>query len=156
MMTRKNRKVSKNFGKFLKELREVRGYSLMDVQNQTGISASYLNRIERCEKLSPTLPVIYSLAKFYDVPIFSIVSIALNIDDDEMNDLAIFENIVHQNGFVIRGKIASSSFKRVIVELVEYILNMEWTGDSKMRDMLELSEKIDAFRMAYQACESAE
>lgn len=151
-MTNKNRKVSVGFGKFLKELRESRGYSLQDVQDQTGISTSYLHRIEKCERLSPTLPVINSLAKFYGIPINEMVAVALNIEDENVDEMS-FEGVIFSNNFSIFDKVADEKLKKEIVSLINYIIDSKWTSNTKIKEMMELSEKVEKMKRVFAECE---
>lgn len=51
----------------LKQLREIRGYSLRQVEKATGVSNAYLSQLERGDAAKPSPEKLARLAKFYDV-----------------------------------------------------------------------------------------
>jgi transcriptional regulator with XRE-family HTH domain len=51
----------------LKQLREIRGYSLRQVEKATGVSNAYLSQLERGDAAKPSPDKLARLAKFYDV-----------------------------------------------------------------------------------------
>jgi transcriptional regulator with XRE-family HTH domain len=51
----------------LKQLREIRGYSLRQVEKATGVSNAYLSQLERGDAAKPSPDKLAKLAKFYDV-----------------------------------------------------------------------------------------
>lgn len=55
-------------GPFIKKLREQRGVTLMEIQNKTGVSASYINRIENKSRQNPSLENISRLVKYFEIP----------------------------------------------------------------------------------------
>lgn len=61
----KNREMNVNFGRYIKGLRVNKDYSLKFAAEITGISASYLNRVERGIRKCVSLPIIESLARCY-------------------------------------------------------------------------------------------
>lgn len=51
----------------LKQLREIRGYSLRQVEKATGVSNAYLSQLERGDAVKPSPDKLARLANFYDV-----------------------------------------------------------------------------------------
>ena len=66
----------KEFGEYIKRLREERGLSLREVEKQVGISNSYLYQIERGDRNPPKLEVMQKLATMYEVPFDSLLAAA--------------------------------------------------------------------------------
>ncbi|WP_415462211.1 helix-turn-helix domain-containing protein [Clostridium saccharoperbutylacetonicum] len=60
--------INNAFGKYLKQLRIDRGLSLKDVENQLGLSASYIHRLEVGNRSNPSIVVLKMLSDFYEVP----------------------------------------------------------------------------------------
>lgn len=57
-----------NLPKTLRDIRALRGHSLRDVEEATGISNAYLSQLERGDAQKPSPDKLQALAKFYDVP----------------------------------------------------------------------------------------
>ncbi len=57
-----------SLGKTLREIRAVRGDSLRDVEEKTGISNAYLSQLERGDAQKPSPDKLQLLAQYYDVP----------------------------------------------------------------------------------------
>ena len=51
----------------LKQLREIRGYSLREVEKATGVSNAYLSQLERGDAAKPSPDKLARLAQFYEV-----------------------------------------------------------------------------------------
>src|SRR6476620_2094551 len=60
--------MEQNLGQRLKEVRELRGHSLRELADKAGISASYLQKLERDQVQSPSPNVLYALSKELKVP----------------------------------------------------------------------------------------
>ena len=60
----------------LKQLREIRGYSLRQVEKATGVSNAYLCQLERGDAAKPSPDKLARLSKFYDVPYEQLMELA--------------------------------------------------------------------------------
>lgn len=60
--------VVERLSKELKDLREVKGLSLREVERKTGISNAYLSQLERGDAENPTPEKLQKLARCYEVP----------------------------------------------------------------------------------------
>lgn len=60
----------------LKQLREIRGYSLRQVEKATGVSNAYLSQLERGDAAKPSPDKLSRLAKFYDVAYEQLMELA--------------------------------------------------------------------------------
>jgi transcriptional regulator with XRE-family HTH domain len=65
---RGNAMTAEELGLRLHQVRELRGRSLRDVAQEAGISASYLQKIERGQVKSPSPNVLYTLSEKLAVP----------------------------------------------------------------------------------------
>ena len=68
--------MGKDFGDFLKSIREQRGLTLRQVEEQAQISNAYLSQIERGERGIPNFSILERLAKVYGVPISELADAA--------------------------------------------------------------------------------
>src|SRR5689334_2837536 len=57
-----------DFGRYLRELRQVRRLTLREVEEQSGVSNSYLSQVENGRIRQPSPHVLQKLAVAYDVP----------------------------------------------------------------------------------------
>lgn len=60
----------------LKQLREIRGYSLRQVEKATGVSNAYLCQLERGDAAKPSPDKLARLSKFYVVPYEQLMELA--------------------------------------------------------------------------------
>ncbi|MDF2065096.1 helix-turn-helix transcriptional regulator [Bacillus sp. Cr_A10] len=65
------------FGTFLLKLRFKKRWTLSDLEKETGITASYLNRLENGERKNPTVIVVYALASAYNVELKTMVDLIM-------------------------------------------------------------------------------
>ena len=68
--------MSKKFGPFIREIRIQKGLGQRELASKIGVSASYLNDIEKEKRTAPKLDIIKK------------ISLILSIDRNELNDLA--------------------------------------------------------------------
>ncbi|WP_445489838.1 helix-turn-helix domain-containing protein [Niallia sp. 03133] len=73
------------FGAFILKLRLKKSWSLCDLEKETGITASYLNRLERGERKNPTIMVVNALASAYNVELKTMVDLILLEREEEIN-----------------------------------------------------------------------
>jgi HTH-type transcriptional regulator, competence development regulator len=57
-----------SLAKALRDIRALRGHSLREVEDATGISNAYLSQLERGDAQKPSPDKLHALATFYDVP----------------------------------------------------------------------------------------
>ncbi len=65
------------FGEFLLKCRMKNGWSLCDVEQQAGITPSYLHRLEQGKRRNPTMRLIHSLAVVYSVQVTTLFDLLL-------------------------------------------------------------------------------
>ena len=73
-----SRAVNTSFGSYLRELRANKSYSLKQLEELTGVSASYLNRMENGTRQSPSFPIVEKLAEHLGVETLQLCQIAMN------------------------------------------------------------------------------
>lgn len=139
-----NRAISGDFADYVRRLRKEKSYSLKDVERMTGISQSYVNRIEKAERKAPSYPIIEKLAKAYDVPVEDLLSIA-GVANDNANVQGIAQ-LIYSNPITINGSMVSTKQKEAIVELIETMESAEWNGETKHLDTINLINIIGKFK----------
>lgn len=144
---KKGRVVNSDLAGYLKYLRQERGFTLREVENATGISAGYLNRIERGERKTPTLPVIELLAKCYGIDPILLFQVAINSKNTNIKQINEFEGLVYSKDFTICGQVAKKEIKDALVSLISTINNLEWSSESKYNEIPKLLQEIDNFKM---------
>jgi transcriptional regulator with XRE-family HTH domain len=144
LQNRIQRAIPEGFGKYILHLREAKDYSLKDVERITGVSQSYINRIEKGERKAPSYPIIEKLAQAYNVNISELLSIA-GIATDETNVQGLAQ-LIYSNNFTINGKMTSTKKKEVLVELIEKMDEIKWDDTTKHLDTIELINIINKFK----------
>lgn len=130
--------ISDEFGKMLKSLRKKRGMTLADLSDLSGISISYLNRLEKGERKSPGFTKILKLAKVLKVDPASLVGTDLNMSDKPMSISELFFNHTVENHDVV----LDSQTKALLVEIIETVLLLKFERDSLDSDLQQLFEII--------------
>lgn len=140
------RAISKEFGAYIKEIRDRNGYSLKEVEEMTKISASYINRIEKGERNAPSYPIIEKLAQAYNVPVHDLLkSAGLNVESKAKN-LNSFSQLIFTNNFTLNGRIVSAEEKELILKLIDKLDRVQWSEKTKHIDTIDLIKIIDDFK----------
>ncbi|WP_341299728.1 helix-turn-helix transcriptional regulator [Lysinibacillus sp. FSL H8-0500] len=141
-MERDEMLISDEFGKMLKTLRKKRGLTLADLSDMSGISISYLNRLEKGERKSPGFTKILKLAKVLNVDPSSLVGSDLNMTDKpvSISELLFSAQIEHN------GEILTASEKELLVEIIETVLLVKFEGTSILSDLQQIAELISELK----------
>jgi transcriptional regulator with XRE-family HTH domain/rubrerythrin len=145
LRNRIERSISENFGSLIKHLREIKGYSLKEMQTLTGISSSYINRIEKGERKAPSYRIIEKLAEALDQDVSELLNVANA--QDQGDEFQSVEELLIATNFLIGGKRATKEVKERLVELLSKINNSTW-GDNKHIEAMEIMEAIDRYKNA--------
>lgn len=146
-MVKSSRVVSKNFGSIIKFSRENKNLSLKELEDKTGISASYINRLENGERQAPSVPIASELADALELDLAMLLDVCNN--KSKSDDLISIAELLLMNDFKINGVNIGKEAKELIVSLIEKIINAEWDVDTKMQDVYEIGILIDAYKRAY-------
>ncbi len=141
-MAKSARVVSKNFGSIIKFSRENKNLSLKELEDKTGISASYINRLENGERQAPSVPIASELADALDLDL----SMLLDACNSKSDDIKSVAELLLTNDFTINGSIIGKEAKELLVSLIEKIICAEW--NDKMQEIYEISILIDAYKKA--------
>lgn len=137
------RKLSRNFGAAIRYYREKQGYSLHDVYMKTGISTSYLQRLEVGKRRSPTLPIITKIAEALEVSIEDLIDLKI-LDKDET--LPTIAQLLLQNEVEVNGEIINPEAKLILISIVESIIDFVWADKEKNQEIFELLELVEDFK----------
>lgn len=107
-----------NFGNLLKEIRNEKGLTLKDVELVSGVSSSYIYRLENVPTQIPSVAIIEKLSKALNLNTEDILS-KLNIETQKEDDLFLFLN--SNNNLKFNGKILN---KKEINSIIEYVKNL--------------------------------
>ncbi|GAA0088444.1 helix-turn-helix domain-containing protein [Clostridium perfringens] len=66
-----------NIGKLFKESRIKNGLTLQDVSIKTGVSQSYISRIENNFRKDPSIKVVKALSDVYELDFYKVIELML-------------------------------------------------------------------------------
>lgn len=136
-----------DLGSLLKYYRTKKGYSLREMFELTGISASYLNRIELGQRENPSMNIVITLSKKLGIPMVELLKLSMFDESIENVDLQSIGELLLYNKFTIGGKEAEIKEVEIIVDLVESVYDFIWEdGEEKNREIMELLTLIDRIK----------
>lgn len=139
------RAVSDKFGATLLYYRQQKGLSLRDLESITSISQSYLNRLEKGERKSPGVGISSKIAKALGIPLTTLLDISTT--DVPPEEAQTISQLLLYNDFkIVEDKVISKEAKQILVEIIEFIITSVWNEETKIGDMLELSELVGDFK----------
>jgi transcriptional regulator with XRE-family HTH domain len=133
-----------SLGEFLKKLRIDKGKTINNMQNETGISKSYLSKLENNTKDNPSLDILKKLSNYYNIPfqVFqNFCDFNIGLEDGQIKDISelvmnleyLFANIQVDIEFKLL-------FKNFIIQ-IESIM-MKEAGRAEEFKMLELLDEL--------------
>jgi transcriptional regulator with XRE-family HTH domain len=138
--------VSDNFGIMLKHYRKLKNLSLKQLEEISGVSASYVNRLERGERKSPSITKILQLAEALEIP--NSVLVATIIQEPRTHDKIALSELLIKHEYLLNGKQLSKEAKESLLKIVEHLAQCQWSPGTKILDLFVLSELIDEFKQA--------
>lgn len=142
-MKQEQQQMKDDFGKMLKRLRVEQGLSLNDLSIKTGISSSYINRLEQSKRKSVSFPKLVALSEALGVEPWVLAGSSLNWSKGETTDLKalLFNHQIQHNG-----EILSAEVKEILLEILETILSADWSKESLLQEMQEIGELISELK----------
>jgi transcriptional regulator with XRE-family HTH domain len=138
--------VSDNFGIMLKHYRKLKNLSLKQLEEISGVSASYVNRLERGERKSPSITKILQLAEALEIP--NSVLVATIIQEPRTHEKIALSELLIKHEYLLNGEELSREAKERLLKIIEHIAQCQWNSDTKVRDIFVLAELIDQFKLA--------
>lgn len=140
------RSVFSGFGSIIKNRREELGLSLKKIEEETGISPSYINRIEKGQRKAPSYRIIEQLAKALDLPVNKLMQVAEVPVQDEVSSI---EELLLTSQFTVNGKRASKQSKEKMVEFIKRLNEASWESDKKYEEAIKLMGYFDYFKETF-------
>lgn len=137
---RESRSVNPNFGNLVKHLRSKRGMSLRQMTEATGISESYINRIENSVRICPSYPVIEKLATVLGVA----PNLLLEVSSNNQESVVLLEELLYTNDFTLDGvKSVNPGAKELILNLIDLVNDVSWEKDTMIADIYEVIQVVN-------------
>jgi transcriptional regulator with XRE-family HTH domain len=138
--------VSENFGLMIKHYRKIKNYSLKQLEELSGVSASYVNRLERGERKSPSITKILQLAEALGIP--NSMLVATIIKEPQASENVTLSDLFIKHEYLLNGEELNRKARECLLRITEYIARCDWSPNSKVRELYVLSELIDEFKQA--------
>lgn len=136
----KNRAINPNVGTLIRYARERMNFSLKDLESKTGVSASYIMRVEKGERKCPSIPIVEALADALDLDMAELLELSSEKSNTDVKSLS---TLLLTSNFLFGDVIAEPDAKEILVELIEKIQDSEWSNESKLHDSYTIIQKID-------------
>lgn len=139
---RLDRIIPQEFADLVKFLRVERGLSLQELAELSGVSTSYIHKLERGEKRTPSYPIIQKIAEVLNIDLMSV----LNTETKNKVDL---QNLIYSNDVTIDSIPLNKESKECLIKIIKKITNMEWKSN-KINEMYEMNTLLDEYKKALQ------
>ena len=140
-----DREVNNNFGSTLKYYREKKGLSLQELFERTGVSNSYISRLERGDRKAPSIPISSKIADALGIPLSLLLDISTSETTSNEAPL-VAELILYNDCKIDSDHLMDKDEKESFIQIIEFVLEMRWDEDNKIRQLFDLSELIDDFK----------
>lgn len=143
---RAERSLSDRFGLLVRFYRKQKGMNLQELSKRAGVSQSYINRIEKGERKTPSLSVIKSIADALEIDIRELIGHEIeNGEKTQKNPLSL-EEILLTSEYTVNGHKVSKEIRKSLIDIVKYIHENDWSTPKKADHFLKLSDKIEAYK----------
>ncbi|NOW87019.1 transcriptional regulator with XRE-family HTH domain [Clostridium beijerinckii] len=134
-----------SLGEFLRKLRIDKGKTINSMQNETGISKSYLSKLENNTKDNPSLDILKKLSNYYNVPfqVFqNLCNFNTGLEDEQVKDIS---ELVINMEYLFANMQVDIEFKLLFknfIILVENIISSKEAGRAEEFKVLELLDEL--------------
>ncbi|WP_442637621.1 helix-turn-helix domain-containing protein [Rossellomorea marisflavi] len=139
---RMERQVKGDFGSWLRSARKEKGYSLKELENRSGVTASYIHRIEKGARKTPSIPITEKLALALGVPPKELLSMLGHDIGEQSNEIPGLAELISLNQFSLNGNLVEQDEKDMIVKIINMILNEEWEDGDMWKKGTELLKLV--------------
>ncbi len=144
IQTQLDRAIPEAFGSLVKHYRERAKLTLRDLENLTGISASYINRLEKGQRNTPTFPMIEKLATALKVSVEDLLPYAKMKKNSKKRAKTILEVILSEEDMTSPdGTKLSRDAKEEIAKIISSIFEKKFDASSQLQDTLQLISYIN-------------
>lgn len=98
-------KINNNLGELLKNIRQAKRITINEVAEATGLSVSYISRLEGGSRTNPTIDVLVNLSEFYQTDFFKLVIGNICFDDPSTKVLDIEKELANCENVIIHDKL---------------------------------------------------
>jgi transcriptional regulator with XRE-family HTH domain len=142
------RAVNPSFGNMVKYLRSKRNLSLRQMKEMTGISESYINRIENGNRECPSYPIIEKLASALGVEPTDL----LEVGSKKSGSVAPLEQLLFSSEFTVDGvKTFSPEAVELLLNLIDVVNDVSWERGTVIADIYEITEAVDELKQVINA-----
>jgi len=144
------RTINPKFGERIKELREAKGMSLKDLEHVSGVTSSYVHRIEKGLR-KPSVEKIEKLAEALDADfkeLLDLLNIGFILDDkNEKKNETDLMKLIKSKQYKINGIQLSDEKQSLLNEILNEIINEKWTETNELKKGFDLVDKVKQFKM---------
>lgn len=141
----KDRAVSNNLGATIKYWRQRKNLSLQELYERTGVSNSYISRLERGDRKAPSIPILSTIADGLGIPLSLLLDVSTTENTVDEAPLLV-ELILYNDCKRDADHLLSKVEKESLIQVIEFILEMSWNEDNRIKQLFDLSELIDDFK----------
>lgn len=143
---RLSRVIENDFGSWVKQIRLSKGLSLKELEILSGVTASYVHRLENGSRKTPSVPIVEKLAKGLGVSPDEFLR-KLNLTSSNSTDRKIdLVELIAKSTFTIKGEAVNTEKKEALLNVMKMILDSEWSADTKFSDGMAVVNEVDKFR----------
>lgn len=115
--------------------------SLRDISDITGICPTYIHKLEKGKRTSPSYPIVEKLALALEVDPVDLLEVGSNKSGREIVSL---EQLLLSNSFTVDGvEDFSPNAKKALLNLIDLIVGFPWKKESLFEDIYEATHAID-------------
>ena len=135
--------VSENLGLKIRSIRLKQGLTISELAQLSGVSSSYINRLENGERKNISVYILKKLSFCLSVPLQELLAL-------EEQDLVIsYPDIIAlliDNDFTIDGQLVSRDLKESMIDLLKFINEAQWDNEFRNQEIFELLELVDEYK----------
>lgn len=119
--------------------RKQKGFSLRDLAKKTGLSASYLSRLERSER-KINLESLVKICEALEIDFQEFINPVQQPEEKSIEEILVNSDITYKD------KKMESEQKLLLIEIINEIIESNWSNDSVVKDIGKIMELIDEFK----------
>lgn len=144
MKKENGREIGPKFGQVIRYKRDFLKLSLSELSETTGISSSYLNRLEKGERLAPSYPIMELIAKGLDINLTELLSLATTSENE--GEVPEIRELLLKSDFRLGDTIVTTEVKELLLKLFEVISTAEWDDEVKFLESGMILQTVDRIK----------
>jgi transcriptional regulator with XRE-family HTH domain len=138
------RSIDPKFSQVIRHRREEMKLSLSELSELTGISSSYLNRLEKGERKAPSFPIMQMIAKAMGMDISEVLNLASSSENEEI--VPEIRELLLRSDFRVGDTFVTTEVKELLLKLVESIVSAEWEDEIKFIEGAVILQTVDRLK----------